>query len=198
MAPPLEDAAQVHAETRAQWRSWLAQHHASARGAWLVTWRKPTGRPRVDYADGVEEALCYGWVDSVARTLDDERSALWFAPRKRRSGWARSNKQRVERLLADGLMRPAGLAVIERAKADGSWTLLDEVEDLVVPADLAAALAAAGDRARASFDGFPRSARRGILEWIVQARRPETRERRVGETARLAARGERANQWRKA
>ena len=119
-----------------------------------------------------------------------------FAPRKARSGWARSNKERIERLTAAGLMEPAGLALVEAAKADGSWTLLDAVEDLVVPDDLGAALDAVPP-ARAHFDAFPRSVKRSILEWIVQARRPETRARRVAETAERASRNERANQWRR-
>jgi uncharacterized protein YdeI (YjbR/CyaY-like superfamily) len=122
---------------------------------------------------------------------------LWFAPRKARSGWARTNKQRIERLTAAGLMAPAGLAVIEAAKADGSWTLLDAVEDLVVPDDLAAAFDAAPS-AREHWEAFPRSVRRAILEWIVQARRPQTRARRVAETADKASRNERAHQWSRA
>lgn len=119
---------------------------------------------------------------------------LWFAPRKRGSGWSRPNKERVERLIAQGRMTAAGLAKIEAAQADGSWTLLDPVENLEVPADLAAEF----DKypaARANFDAFPRSAKRGILEWIVQAKRPDTRANRVAETARLAQENERANQW---
>jgi uncharacterized protein YdeI (YjbR/CyaY-like superfamily) len=120
---------------------------------------------------------------------------LYFSPRKPRSGWSRPNKERVARLEAAGAMQPAGAAVVAQARADGSWTLLDEVEDLVVPDDLAAAFDAhLGSREQ--WDAFPPSARRGILEWIVQARKPETRAARVGETARLAAVGERANQWR--
>jgi uncharacterized protein YdeI (YjbR/CyaY-like superfamily) len=179
----------------AGWRAWLAEHHGRTTGVWLVTWRAGSGGPRITYEESVEQALCFGWVDSKGRALDAERTMLWFAPRKARSGWSRPNKQRVARLLAEGLMTPAGLAVVEAAKADGSWTLLDAVEDLVVPDDLAAAFDA-HPPARAHWEAFPRSARRGILEWIVQARRPDTRARRVAETAEKAARNERANQWR--
>jgi uncharacterized protein YdeI (YjbR/CyaY-like superfamily) len=146
------------------------------------------------YEESVEEALAYGWIDSKGSRLDDERTMLWFAPRQRRSGWSRSNKERVERLEREGRMTPAGRAVIERAMADGSWTLLDEVEDLIVPADLAAAFAARPGSSD-QWAAFPRSIRRSLLEWIVQARRPETRRRRIEETADRAARGERANQW---
>jgi uncharacterized protein YdeI (YjbR/CyaY-like superfamily) len=190
-----DDAPLVQAEDRATWRAWLEGHHASATGAWLVTWRAGSGRPVLDYEAAVEEALCFGWVDSTGSKVDDERTKLYFAPRKPRSGWASSNKARVERLLAAGRMVPAGIAAVERAKANGAWALLDSVERLEVPPDLAAALGAQPP-ARANWDAFPPSAQRGILEWIVQARRPETRARRIAETATLAARNERANQWR--
>jgi uncharacterized protein YdeI (YjbR/CyaY-like superfamily) len=186
---------QVHPETRAQWRSWLAEHHATSDGVWLISWRRQSGRSGPTYEDVVQEALCFGWIDSKAAKLDDDRTMMWVSPRKRGSGWARSNKLRIERLLADGLMAEAGLARIEEAKQDGSWTRLDAVEDLVVPDDLAAAFAD-NPGAREHWDGFPRSVRRAALEWIVQAKRPETRARRVTETARLAARGERPGQWR--
>lgn len=178
-----------------EWREWLAAHHGRGRGVWLVTWRAGSAGPKISYEESVEQALCFGWVDSKGRALDAERTMLWFAPRKARSGWSRPNKQRVERLLAAGLMAPAGLAAVESAKADGSWTLLDAVEDLLVPDDLAAAFDA-HPPAAGHWAAFPRSVRRGILEWIVQARRPETRARRVAETAEKAARNERANQWR--
>lgn len=177
------------------WRAWLAEHHGRRDGVWLVTWRVGSGGPRITYEEAVEQALCFGWVDSRPRALDERRTMLWFAPRKPGSGWSRPNKQRVERLLAAGLMAPAGRAVVERAQADGSWALLDAVEDLVVPDDLAAALAAHPPAAE-HWDAFPRSVRRGILEWIVQAKRPGTRAERIRETAEKAQRGERANQWR--
>ncbi|HSP37271.1 MAG TPA: YdeI/OmpD-associated family protein [Frankiaceae bacterium] len=183
----------VHVETRAELRSWLAEHGADSPGVWLVTWRRPTGRPAPSYDDIVEEALCFGWIDSTARTFDGERSGLRLAPRKKGSGWARTNKIRVERLERAGLMTDAGRAVLERARQDGSWTLLDEVENLVVPDDLAAEFAARPG-ARDNFDAFPRGVRRGILEWIVHAKRPETRRQRVEETAVRAERNERAHQ----
>ena len=141
-----------------------------------------------------EECLCFGWIDSRPAKVDDRRSALLCTPRKPRSGWSKVNKDRLERLLAEGLVAPRGLAVIEAAEADGSWNALDEVDQLVEPIDLAAALAGAAG-ARGHWDAFPPSARRGILEWIQSAKRPETRAARVDETARLAAQNVRANQW---
>jgi uncharacterized protein YdeI (YjbR/CyaY-like superfamily) len=186
---------QVQPGSLAEWREWLAQNHGRGAGVWLVTWRAGSSGPRISYAESVEQALCFGWVDSKGRSLDDERTMLWFAPRKRGSGWARTNKERVERLTAAGLMTSAGLAVIEAAKADGSWTLLDGVENLVVPDDLAAAFAT-HPPAREHWDVFPRSARRAILEWIATAKRAETRAKRVAEAAGKAQVNERANEWR--
>jgi uncharacterized protein YdeI (YjbR/CyaY-like superfamily) len=176
----------------AEWRAWLAENHDRPGGVWLVMWRAGSGGPRIPYEGLVEQALCFGWIDSTGRRLDAERTMVWFTPRKARSGWSRINKERIDRLVASGEMTPAGLAPIEAAKADGSWTLLDDVEDLVVPDDLAAALAAAPP-ARAHWDAFPRSAKRAILVWLLQARRPQTRARRVAEIAGKAAVNERAH-----
>lgn len=184
----------THPRSRAAWRAWLEAHHTQKDGVWLISYKKSTGKQAFDYAASVEEALCFGWVDSKGNTLDDERTMLWFAPRQPGSGWSRPNKLRVEALRAAGQMTPAGLAKIEAAKRDGSWTALDAVENLEIPPDLARALAA-NPLAQQYFDAFPRSAKRGILEWIATAKRPETRAKRVAETATLAAKNVRANQW---
>ena len=143
----------------------------------------------------MEEALCFGWIDSKGNKLDDERSMLWLAPRKPGTGWSKINKDRVEKLMTDGLMMPAGLARVEAAKQDGSWNALDQVEALEIPPDLKKALAAY-KTAKQYFDAFPRSAKRAILEWISNAKKPETRARRIEETVSLAAKNLRANQWR--
>lgn len=140
----------VHVESREELRAWLSEHAADSPSVMLVTWRRPTGRPAPSYDDVVEEALCFGWIDSAGRTLDDERSCLRIGPRRKGSGWARTNKVRIERLERDGLMTDAGRAVIQRAKADGSWTLLDAVEDGIVPDDLRDALAPGRGPARTS------------------------------------------------
>lgn len=187
----LDDAPLVHADDRATWRTWLEAHHAVASGAWLVTWRPRSGRPVLDYEAAVEEALCVGWVDSTAGRVDDDRGKLYFAPRKPRSGWAATNKARVERLIAEGRMAPAGLAAIERARADGSWEILDSAERLEVPEDLATALEASPPAA-VNFAAFPPSARKAILTWVAFARRPETRATRIRQVAEAAARNERA------
>jgi uncharacterized protein YdeI (YjbR/CyaY-like superfamily) len=186
---------QVQTETRDQLRDWLARNHATSPGIWLVTWKKTSGRPHLAYDDIVEEALAFGWVDSQPRTVDGQRSARLLTPRKPGSNWSRLNKQRVERLLAAGLMQPAGLAAMAVAKANGRWTALDQTETLAEPADLAAVLDA-DPAARRYWDAFPRSARRAILEWIGNARTDATRQARIERTASDAARGIRANQWR--
>lgn len=185
----------VHPMSRAEWRQWLAQNHTQTKGIWLISYKKATGKPRVEYGEAVEEALCFGWIDSKANKLDDERSMLWIAPRKPGTGWSRLNKERVTRLIEAGLMTAPGLAKVEAAQRDGSWNALDAVEALEIPPDLAQALAAT-PAAQAYFEAFPRSVKRGILEWIANAKRPETRAKRVEETARLAAQNIRANQWR--
>ncbi len=186
----LDDAPLVHADDAATWRAWLMANHATSRGAWLVTWRPRAGHAFLDYETAVEEALCFGWIDSTSGRVDDERGKLYFAPRKPRSVWAASNKARVERLLAGGRMTAAGLAAVDRAKADGSWTVLDGPERLEVPPDLAAALAQ-HPPAAANFAAFPPSARKQLLGWVAIARRPETRATRVTRIAEAAARNER-------
>ncbi len=187
---PSRDREQLHVETAEQWRAWLDANADRGEGVWLVTWKRSTGRPAPSYDEVVTEALAQGWVDSTAGTLDDQRGMLWFAPRKRGSGWSRPNKERITRLEEQARMRPRGAALIAAAKADGSWALLDDVENLVVPPDLATALDEAG--ARATWDAFPRSVKRGQLERLVQAKRPTTRAQRVAEISDAAAHGRRA------
>jgi uncharacterized protein YdeI (YjbR/CyaY-like superfamily) len=187
----LDDAPWFETDDRTAWRSWLEANHASSGGVWLVTWRPRSGKAGLDYEAAIEEALCFGWVDSTAGRVDDERGRLYFAPRKPRSGWAATNKVRVERLVAAGRMAPAGLAAIERAKANGSWEILDSVERLEVPEDLRAALAARPPAAT-NFAAFPPGARKQMLAWVAFAQRPVTRATRVAQIAESAARNVRA------
>jgi uncharacterized protein YdeI (YjbR/CyaY-like superfamily) len=183
----------VGPRSREEWRRWLRSNHRRETGVWLVLHKKSSPVPTVSYDDAVEEALCFGWVDSRADRVDERRRRQLFTPRKRGSGWSRSNKERVARLIASKRMAKAGLAVIEAAKADGSWSLLDSVEALEVPDDLAAALRR-NAKARRNFEGFTPGSRKRILYWIATAKRPETRATRISETVRLAAEGLRANQ----
>ncbi len=179
----------VHPLTRAAWRAWLVEHHRTSKGVHLVTWRRPTGRARVEYEEAVEEALCVGWIDSTLRRLDPDRTMQWFAPRRPGSPWARSNKERVTRLVATGQMLPAGLSAVKEAKRTSAWTILDEVEALIVPDDLGEALDG-HPPARRHWDTASRSTRQRLLWWIRQAKRPETRAKRIRETAEMASRNE--------
>jgi uncharacterized protein YdeI (YjbR/CyaY-like superfamily)/molybdopterin converting factor small subunit len=186
----LEHAERIHLETLEEWRAWLEQHHARPEGVWLISWKPRTGRPAIPYEEAITEALRFGWVDSTYRSIDEERGMLWWSPRRKGSLWARTNKARVARLEAQGRMTEAGRSAVEAAKADGSWTVLEPVEDLIVPDDLATAFEARPG-ARERWESLPPSARRAFLLWIVTARRRETRDRRVNESAELVAQGKR-------
>jgi len=180
-----------HPADRAAWRTWLAANHDTARGVWVASWRNSSERDRVPYEDLVEEAICFGWIDSTVNSLDPERGLQLMTPRKPRSGWTRLNRQRVADLEAQGRMTDAGLRVVEAAKGNGSWTIYDAVEDLIEPDDLAEALDAS-PAARTAWDGFPPSARKQMLWWIISARKPETRAGRIAKAASEAASGRRA------
>jgi uncharacterized protein YdeI (YjbR/CyaY-like superfamily) len=148
---------------------------------WLVTYKAATGRARLAYEDSIPDALCYGWIDSVNKPLDDERTGLLFTPRRPGSGWSRTNKVRIALLLKEGRMQPAGLAKIAAAKRDGSWTLLDSVEAMQVPNDLRRALGVAGLR---RFEALTPGRKKEHLRMLVTAKRPETRAKRVADIAR--------------
>jgi uncharacterized protein YdeI (YjbR/CyaY-like superfamily) len=158
---------------------WLAEEHTRTTGVWLVSGRPGSDLPRMAYEDLIAVLLAYGWIDASVRTLDQRRSLLWISPRRRGSVWSRPNKQRVAALQAEGRMLPPGQAAIDRAVADGSWTVLDGPEALAIPEDLAAAFDAADQQARANFDAFPPSARKQVLTQIALARTPGTRAKRV-------------------
>jgi uncharacterized protein YdeI (YjbR/CyaY-like superfamily) len=190
-----QDFPQIEVKSRAELRSWLMRHHDQSTSIWLISHKKSSPY-YLPYDAIVEEALCFGGIDSQPRALDEERSMLRLSPRKAKSGWSKVNKGRVEKLIAAGLMTPAGLARIEEAKRSGTWDILEEAHSGAIPADLAAAFAAYPAAAE-NFAGFPLSTRKAILEWIALAKRAETRAARIAETARLAASNERANQWKK-
>lgn len=182
------------ARLRAEWRCWLERNCQREAGVWLVTFKKWTGVGDLDYASAVEEALCFGWVDSKPGKVDAERSKLWFTKRKPKSVWSKINKERIQRLTQAKRMAPAGLAAVALAKKNGTWEALDEVEAMVVPPDLAQALRA-NAKAQGYFEAFPPSAKKGILQWIQSAKQVATREKRIAETVALAAKNARANSW---
>lgn len=180
-----------HPPDLAAWRSWLEANHGSVKGVWVVSWRNGSPHERVAYADLVEEAICFGWIDSTVNVLDEERGMQLMTPRKARSGWTRLNRQRVEQMEAQGRMTDAGRRAVAVAKANGWWTIYDPVEDLIEPDELARALDAS-PAARAAWDGFPPSARKQMLWWVVSAAKPETRATRVAKIVAEAAQGRRA------
>ncbi|WP_312858982.1 YdeI/OmpD-associated family protein [Pseudonocardia xinjiangensis] len=178
------------AEDRAEWRAWLQDNCATADEVWLVIQHAGSGTPGVRHRDAIEEALCFGWIDSLARKLDATSWAQRFTPRNPRGAWSNVNRELVERLTVQGLMTPHGQAAVDLAKRTGTWSVLADAQSGVVPDDLRDHLAADEAAAR-HFEAFPRSARRAILEWIARAKRPETRQRRVARTVECAARNER-------
>jgi len=172
----------IHPKTATEWRRWLRDNHDKTRGVWLVLYKAATGKARLGYQESIPEALCYGWIDSVNRPLDHERTILLFTPRKAGSGWSRTNKERIARLVKEGRMQPAGRSKIAAAKRDGSWTLLDSVEALEVPDDLRKAL---GVDALRKFEALTPGRRKAHLRALVTAKKPETRAKRLADIARV-------------
>jgi uncharacterized protein YdeI (YjbR/CyaY-like superfamily) len=185
----------VLAPTRSFWRKWLERNYNKEKSAWLVIFRKRSGKKCVDYGEAVEEALCFGWIDSTANPRDAESSYRYFARRKTNSKWSRINRERVARLVKEGLMTPAGHAMIGLAKETGTWTALDEVDKGVIPIDLEKELRR-NKKASKNFQTFPPSSKKIILGWIMDAKTPQTRKKRIKETVRQAAKNERANHYR--
>jgi uncharacterized protein YdeI (YjbR/CyaY-like superfamily) len=186
----LDDGERVMAADAAQWRAWLEANHATSKGAWLVRPRPGSGLELIDYEDAILQALCFGWIDGPVRSFDEKTGGLWFAPRRASSAWAATNKARLTQLDAMGIMADAGIRAVELAKANGSWTVLDNAEAGIEPDDLKAALDA-DDAARANWDAFPRSVRKFGIAAVDAARRPETRAGRIAKIATDAAAGKR-------
>jgi len=191
---PLANAPEIAVQSVDALRDWLAANHGQPKGVWLVTMKKDAPDGYIPVTDIVDACLCFGWVDSLPRAKDDQRTMLYISPRKRGSNWSRVNKEKVVRLTDAGLMHPAGLAVVEAAKADGSWTALDDVENLVLPSDLEAAFAAQND-ALAKWEAFPRSVKRGALEILLNAKRPATRAAKINQIVSDSAQNQRPFQW---
>jgi uncharacterized protein YdeI (YjbR/CyaY-like superfamily) len=180
-----------HPPRLAAWRAWLTVNHDDARGVWVASWRPASGREAVPYEHLVEEALCFGWIDSTVNVLDEQRGLQLMTPRKPKSSWTRLNRQRVARLEDEGRMTDAGRRAVEAAQANGWWTIFDPVEDLIEPDELATALDAM-PAARAAWDGFPPSARKQMLWWVISAGKPATRADRIAKIVSAAEQGRRA------
>lgn len=169
-----------------EWRQWLMENHHSQASVWVIYYKKKSGKPSISWSDAVDEALCFGWIDSTRKTVDEHRFIQFFTKRKPKSVWSKINKEKVQKLIKEGRMTQAGLDSIERAKQNGSWNILDEAEDLLVPKDLEKEL---NNKPGAMdfFLGLSKSVRKSILQWLLMAKRPETRQKRIVEIAELAA-----------
>lgn len=181
-----------YARNQQAWRNWLKKNHQKETAVWLIIYKKDSGIPSVYYPEAVDEALCFGWIDSKPNKRDEQSYYQFFARRNPKSNWSKVNRDKVKRLTAAGKMEPAGLAAVNTAMQNGTWQALDEVEAIVIPEDLNALLEK-NKKAAAFFHAFSRSSKRGILEWIANAKKAETRAKRIAETVRLAAQNIKAN-----
>ena len=175
-------------QSKQQWREWLVTNHIQKEAVWVIFYKQKTGKPTLTWSDAVDEALCFGWIDSVKKTLDEERFIQYFCKRKPKSTWSKVNKEKVEQLIAKGLMMQAGLDCIEIAKQNGSWEILDSVEALIIPEDLEAALQS-HENAMDFFLSLSKSARKAMLHKLVFAKRQETRQKRITQIIELVKKG---------
>lgn len=192
MPERLETLPRIEVGSARELAVWLASNSSVSGSVWLVTSRKHVEGRHLSWPDLVDELLCFGWIDSLPRKLDAERTMHLISPRKPGSGWSAVNKAKIEKLIAEGRMKAAGLAAIDAAKRDGSWDVLNAADPENPPPDLVEAMKQ-NPMADAFFSRFPRSSRRAILEWITLAKTPETRARRIVETVRLATENLKAN-----
>jgi uncharacterized protein YdeI (YjbR/CyaY-like superfamily) len=181
-----------HPKSRKDWRKWLEKNHTKEKSVWLVIYNKGSSTPNLTQAEAVEEALCFGWIDSLAKKRDDESRIQTFTPRKPKSNWSNINRDRADKMIKQGLMTPAGQAMIDLAKKSGTWTALVDVQNAVIPPDLQKLLSK-NKTALKNFEAFPPSSKRIILEWILKAKKPETRQQRITQTVQLAGKNIRAN-----
>lgn len=179
---------EIYINTKAEWRQWLAEFHKSQPSVWVICNTKKSGLPVVDWSELVDEALCFGWIDSTRKPIDEGSFKQLFSKRKPNSTWSRINKEKVQRLIDDKLMTEAGHECIRIAKENGSWIILDTVEDLVVPEDLSEAFKEYLG-SEEYFQSLSKSMKKMMLQWIVLAKRPETRKKRIDEIAENAAKG---------
>lgn len=182
-------------KSRTDWRKWLVKNNQLEQSVWLIYYKASTQVPSLSWSEAVDEALCFGWIDSTKKTIDKERYMQYFSKRKPNSTWSKINKEKVTKLIQNNLMTEAGLESIETAKKNGTWTLMDDVEKLIIPEDLGIAL----NKNESSMDFFKsqsKSNKKQMLHWVVIAKRAETRKKRIEEIARLAAKGIRPNQFR--
>jgi len=181
-----------HAKSRKAWRKWLQKNHASKKSVWLIIFKKQSNVPTVSYPEAVEEALCFGWIDAKANKKDEESYYQSFSRRNPKSNWSGINKGRVEKLIKENLMTEAGQQAIKTAKENGSWNALEKVDNITMPEDLKRSFNK-NKSALKNFKGFPPSSQKLILGWIQNAKRPETRLKRIETAVMLASKNIRAN-----
>lgn len=172
--------------TREEWRSWLEGHHDESDGIWLAYYKKHTGKPSVQYEEAVEEAICFGWIDSLVKAIDEERYMQHYSPRKKSSVWSQSNKDRVHRMIIEGRMTEFGMATVLAAQKGGNWEALTDVDNLVVPEDLSAALSE-NEKAEEFFNQINSSDQKAYLYWIASTKQDETRKKRIKMTVKQLA-----------
>lgn len=168
------------------WRQWLQENHRSKQSVWLVCYKKKSNIPSISWSDAVDEALCFGWIDSVRKTIDDEKFIQFFSKRKPKGTWSKVNKEKIKQLIDAKLLTEAGFEVIGIAKQNGSWAILDEVEELIIPQDLESAFNTQPG-SKDFFLSLSKSVRKAMLQWLVLAKQQETRQKRIYEIAALAA-----------
>ncbi|MBK7525953.1 MAG: YdeI/OmpD-associated family protein [Saprospiraceae bacterium] len=179
---------------RQEWREWLQDNHDKKQSVWLIYYKKKSNTPTVIYSEAVDEALCFDWIDSKSKPLDEHTFMQFFSRRKEKSVWSKVNKQKIDRLTKEGLMTKAGFDIIEIAKQNGSWTILDEAEALVIPSDLEAEFQKRPN-AEEYFLSLSRSDKRNILQWLILAKRQETRQKRITEIVELADKKQKPKQF---
>jgi uncharacterized protein YdeI (YjbR/CyaY-like superfamily) len=182
-------------KSRQEWREWLQNHHDKKQAVWLIYYKKKSNFPTVIYSEAVDEALCFGWIDSKAKPIDEHTFMQFFSRRNKKSVWSKVNKEKIERLTNEGLMTKAGFDIIEIAKKNGSWTILDDAEALIIPEDLEKEFQKR-IKAKDFFLGLSRSDKRNILQWLVLAKKQETRAKRIFEIVELADQNLKPKQFR--
>ncbi|HVX27181.1 MAG TPA: YdeI/OmpD-associated family protein [Parafilimonas sp.] len=189
------DVKTLHAKTRKEWRKWLEKNSQTEKSVWLIIYHKGSITKSVYYEEAVEEAICFGWIDSVAHKRNEESKYQFFAQRKPKSNWSKANRERANKMIAQGQMTESGQKLIDLAKKIGTWEALVDVQNSVIPGDLQKQLNK-NKAALKNFLAFPPSSKRIILEWILNAKKEETRQKRIDETVRLASENIKANHYR--
>lgn len=181
----MQDPEIFYPKSTGEWRKWLEKNHLSKQAVWLVFYKKGSEKKSISWSESVDVALCFGWIDSKKIKIDEETSHQFFSRRKSNSTWSKINKTKIQLLIEEGLMTDAGFDSVERAKQNGSWTILDEVEELIIPKDLEIRFDGKPN-AKEYFLNLSKSNRKAILQWIVLAKRPYTRLKRIAEIVGLA------------